>query len=679
MRTGILKICISFYLLIICVGISAQLAPKDQAEIRKKAQKLLIEYQDKLNQIGKDVRSIDKTRVNVEAFVKLYVDRKTQVYNDLDPAHTLSEYYDAETYTNNIALWYPGGITVDLDFDNAQVSNVISHGEGVYSIDFIIDKRINGMYLGKTMNINVENLLFRIGFTGIGQQYQSFKIAGIRKPSQQNNDKTDSKILEVRSTPLTYDERRDIDRETRTLLNDYTNYLSLIGDTVEDIEEKILYKGSFRSLFTNNQSPVFNDILPEGMKNQYVAVSDYINLYSEAYSSEGGKVTFDTDSSDLGFITKRNDTTFVRNVQVNKYFEGNYLGRQFIKYKIRLKLLVIFYYQNSVYKNFKISKIDQVIVKKAEVVETRTYTELRKRKKSAGPDTQYAAALPIEEDKTKIRLSAGGFVGIGLINDRNLSSMTTNENAHEWEITPQLCYSGFMNYSFKITPRLGLLTGVGYSVFGTKYSLNSFNSGSDSSFTDISDALDTNKNVTFKKNITAKYDSVVTLNSVIIPIGVVYTFNPAAKIKISINPGINISIVNKATSKADGYMHYYGYYASDTVVFLKYKDWPEEGFNFYYKKSSNVDKDIKTNVNTISFVAFTKVGVLIPLSKRIDIGLSGEIQYGLTNLVKNNGVYKDIFGQTKSYEINSTKKHVFEFKPVNIFTYGIALEFIVKL
>jgi hypothetical protein len=671
------KYSLLLFLLILTNWASAQFAPKDQAEIRKKAQRLLIDYQDKINQIGKEVHSIDKTRLNIEAFNKLFVDRKTQVYNDLDPAHILSEYYEIETYSSNIALWYPNGIVIALDFDNAQVSNIISHGEGVYSIDFIVDKKINGLYLGKKLNTNVENILFRIGFTGIGQQYQNFKIAGVRKPTKKSIEQTDSKILEVRSTPLSFDERRDIDRETRTLLNDYTNYLSLIGDTVENIEEKLIYKESFKSLFTNTQSPVFNDILPEGMRNQFVPVSDYINLYSEAYSSEGGKVTFDTDSADLGFITKRNDSVFTRNVQVNKYFEGNYLGKQKVKFKNRLKLVVIFVYRNGVYKDFKISKIDKVLEVKAEVAETRTYTDFRKRGKKTAEVKAPESVLPVEDDKTKVQFHFGGAVGFGLIYDQNLGSLTMEDNAHEWKIEPQLYYSGFLHYTYKISPRIGLQTGLCYTKLGTKYKLNSFRGGADSLFYDKSvDFTDKNDSLKFYAVISANIDSLVELNTINIPIGLILYFNRTGKVKFFLKPGINICIINSATTTYNSYINFGGFYEAEKFDVFKYKNWPE--FDFYTKQSSANKKDIKSAFNTITYNAYTNFGISISLSKRMELSVSGEVQYGLTNLVKNTGVYKDIFGQTGLTSVPFSKKHVFESKPVNIITYGADFEFVVK-
>ena len=75
---------------------SAQFSTKEQNDIRKKAIKTITDYQEKTNQLGIDVRSIDKTRINIENFIKLFASRKTQVYNDLDPEHKLSEFYDVE-------------------------------------------------------------------------------------------------------------------------------------------------------------------------------------------------------------------------------------------------------------------------------------------------------------------------------------------------------------------------------------------------------------------------------------------------------------------------------------------------------------------------------------------------------------------------------------------------------
>jgi hypothetical protein len=467
-----------FVLSVNCDLLFGQFSEKDQSDIRKKAIKLLIEYENKIDVLGKEVKSIDKTRINIEAFMRLFVNNRIQVYNDLDPAHLMSEYYEAETYSSNLALWYPDGITVMLNLDYAQVSNIISQGEDVYTIDFIVEKQIRGQYLGKTPNNNTELLLFRIGFASSGGQFKNFRIAGIRKSIEKDYLGDLDKIKEIKGAQLNSDEKRDIDRETRTLLNDYTNYLSLIGDTAENIEEKIMYKKSFRSLFSSNQSLVYNDILPDS-RNQFVPVSDYINLYSEAYASDGSIVTFKLDSADFGIIVSLNDTLFYRLVQIGKSFIGNYLGKRKVSFVNRIALRINFVYSSSVFKNFRIERIDPIVAKKQEVIAPRTYSDLIKHKPGAKKSmgTDYAKHPEkrdfLFDESNKVRLGLGFLAGQGKISNGNINDLNYGNVGYEWITKSRFFYSFYGRYIYMLGPKFGLVTGIGYSSTGTSYSLNS--------------------------------------------------------------------------------------------------------------------------------------------------------------------------------------------------------------
>lgn len=683
---------IIFFFVLTFVNISnrlhAQFGHQEQAEIVKKSAKLLADYEAKINLLGKDIKSIDKTRTNIEKLLELFVDRKVQIFNDLDPSHQLSKYYEAETYATNIALWYPNGIKISLDFNNAQMSSILSHGLNLYSIDMKIDKKIEGMYLGKTSNNNSEELVFRIGFVYEKKELQQFMIAGIHSATEKNYFEENDKVTEIKSIRFPTNIKNDIDRETKTLLNDYANYLSLIGDTVENIEDKLLYKESFRGLFVNTQFLLFNDILPENRKNQYVSVSDYINMYSEAYSSDGGKVLFDIDSADLGYIFRTNDSIYYRNVQVNKSFEGNYLGKRKVIQNSRIKIVVVFMYENKVYKNFRIQTIDQVSLNRSEIIENSTFTDLNKHKsKKAEPLKSVEFKPPSVPEKTAAFLSANVSIGQGVIKNGNLSELTINKNAHEWNTSPGLWYSFSGQVGYMLKPWLGVYAGIGYSAQSTKYSLNSYR-GSDTAFQDPTNYQDINGD-TYHKMIKTKYDSLISVNFINIPVGLAIDIKITKIVHLYFKPGIEMGLITKATSESNGFLSYYGYYINETVPVLRVKDWPE--FGAYTNTASNTKQNIEPYFNSFNLDIGTTLGLGINLSTRASLILSGNVQYGLTDLMKSKENYVDIFGQT---EINNSQagfgksdynlallksQHEFEHKPTRIFNYGLALEFIVKL
>lgn len=668
-----------------------QFSINDQNEIRKKAVKQLTEYEKKINQLGKEVRSIDKTRKNIEAFLELFVHNRSQVYNDLDPTHLLSEYYEVETYGSNLALWYPGGISVKLDLDYSQVSNIIPQGDDVYSIDFIVEKQITGLYLGKTLRDNKILLLFRIGFLASGGQYRNFKIAGIRKATEKDYTDDSEKIREIKGVRLNSNDKRVIDRETKTIINDYANYLSLIGDTVENLEEKIMYKRSFRTLFFNSQSLVYNDILPDS-KNRFVQVSDYINLYSEAFASDGGTVKFKMDSADLGTIIGINDTMFYRVVEIDKSFDGNYLGKQKIIYNNRIAIKIKFEYSSSVFKKFKIERIDPVDTKKPEINVPKVYTDLKQHKAGIKNRKETESVKLFNNDKlsggSNIILNFGVLAGKGIISNGNLNDLDIKNESHEWKTTPKTFYSFYGLYTFMLTPKFGLNTGIGYSSASTLYSLNSHKNINDTVFYDRVTYTDANNNQYYKV-IKAKFDSTVLINFINIPIGLTFIFGSGSNLHFFIKSGINMGLINNAKSTSNGYINYFGYYPNETIQEFKYKNWRE--FGAYIDSANNRQYNIGALLNSPYFSTYVFTGIEISFNKKISIALLGNFQYGLTELIKNNGDYADIFVKTETIKIQNAfgqspdnlntvnSRHVFSRKPTRIINYGLAIEFTIKL
>ena len=460
--------------------------------------------------------------------------------------------------------------------------------------------------------------------------------------------------------------------------------MSLIGDTIEDIEEKIMYKESFRSLFVNDQSPIYKDILPDNKKSPYIPVSDYINLYSDAYASTGGIVAFQLDSTDLGFIVRdmEKDYRFTCIVQVNKSFKGNYLGKRKISFQIRLALKITFDYANTVFKNFRIVCIDLNMPKKTEVNEPLTFTDLQKHKAApkkaepAAPKTAKETQPPAEALKIHLMLDAGAMMGMGRIGDGNIDQLTMGNASHVWQTKPNLSYTAFLQYTYMVSQRLGLSLGIGYSSISTKFSLNS-TSYADSIFSDTRNDNDINGEK-FYRQLKADYYSTVSIKFINIPISVLYNFNISKKLKAFIKPGVNIRLVRKATSVTNGYIKNTGYYPSHKRLLFQNIYWPElTGFGFFDDTVKNKTYDIKPLLSSIVFSLNTSAGVSLDLSRHTSLALSGYFQYKLNDLVKNQSDYKDVFARTATDPL-TIQNHVFKHQPTKIFIYGMAIEFILK-
>jgi hypothetical protein len=703
---NIKHIYLVFALLIVGLNLSAQFSSKQETEIKKKARKVLDEYSDRVNKLGKEVKKIDQTRLNIEDFLSLFVSRKTQVNNDLDPTHLLSKNYEAETYAANIPLWYPSGITIKLSYSDAQVSNVISHGDNVFSIDYIIDKRTTGLYLGKTKNDTTEKLQFRVAFTINAGEYTNFKIAGIRKPTEKSETASNKEIFEIKSAPLTENDKRDIDRETKTVLNDYANYLSLIGDTLEDIEEKISYKNSFKSLFIRDQCDVFNDILPESKK-QFVPVRDYIVLYSEAYAADGGTVTFQLDSADLGIIIKKSDSLYYRQTEVNKFFNGNYLGKRKVVIDNRVSLRIVFQRSGRLFKNFKIERIDQVSKIKTETIELPVFTAMQKQKtakkqpeikKSKTVDAKQSAekksspSAQLNSSKSKAAIAIGASGNITNLANSTLADVNVKKSGYTWNTTALFGYNVYANYIHPLTHSLSFFAGIGYSRVSTKYSVKNNDFINDSARFYID-----NFGTKYIKEIYANFDSTVNINFINLPVGISLKYNLSPKIDLVIKPSININFIASANSEFDGTLEYRAFYKGQTDLFhpnviwpdliQTRNDWPEFGV---YQKTGPKTSNIKSSLNSLQIVADLSCGIDIKLNTKTSLMLLGNFQYGLSDINKSQELVYDLFGETEQQAKTSNygqstgnkeyvdKNHTYTYKPTKLISYGLGVEYVWK-
>src|SRR6056297_2272235 len=151
---------------------SGKFPEKQKAIIYSKSMELLSEYQELINEMGEQaVKNVEMAKSTKEKLLELFINRKILIYNDLDPSHTLSEFYEAETYASNIILWYPDGIEVGLDLENAKVSAIKQHDKKIFSIDILLKKQIEGNYMNKTLNDSEEQLTFRVGFSHEGSNF----------------------------------------------------------------------------------------------------------------------------------------------------------------------------------------------------------------------------------------------------------------------------------------------------------------------------------------------------------------------------------------------------------------------------------------------------------------------------------------------------------------------------
>jgi len=649
------------------------ISEKDKIIIHDKAFKLIESYQNMINRIGDDIADVDKTKSNIELFIDLYVNRKTLVYNDLDPAHQLSEYYEVETYISNLSLWYPDGQVVELGMDNASVSNIMDHGDKVYSIDIAVEKNIDGNYLNRAMNTNTEKLLFRIAFTKEGLP-DNFKIAGIRDVSSGTASFDNSSLVEVKSADFSVDQVLKIHEYCRSLVNDYTNYMALLGNEEELEDDKVFYREALKGLFVNTDNNIYND-LKDDVEDKYLGIEEYIASYSEIYPVINN-ISLNTDSADFGKVIKNDDGTFYIESHVDKFFSGKPRGKDLYRTQERLVFKIKFEQKGESFSGFIVESVDDEGVNNALMSgneQTQNITEFAKLGKLSRQGWYIGGNLSIGQ--------------AGIIN-QNISDFTLEDHYHEWDIEPSLSYGASFRLCYMLNDFLGFETGIGYSHVQTKYLLNSGNIELPSSISgdeDFRDDFETSgfydpttyyinvegniRNDEYNKIIQIDgYDSTLIIENLNFPLHINTILGKPGKISLNVRIGIdfNYSLISNYELISE-YQNYF-IYGSEL----------KGGFNFIYAEDDEniiglYEKPPFSTVSPVENESIKKfymdgvigIGAEIPLSYFLYLYVGASAKTSFVDLSTNDNRYVDIFGRTEN-DLSLVPNHVFDHKPTKV-------------
>jgi len=633
---------------------------KDKAIIYQNSIDILFSFQNLINEAGNSNNNIDQIKNYSENLINLFINRKVLVYNDLDPAHQLSEFYEIETYISNLVLWYPDGIEIKLVIDSAKVSNIIEHEENVFSVDILIEKRINGNYNNMTFNKNSESLVFRIAFIEQNNSFRNFKIVGIRNALSNITLDNTLALQEMKGEKLSEKDLEKIYSSSKAVLSDYNNYLNLIGDTGELAEDKNYYVKSFVNLFEEPSSKVFNDLQPDPEKD-WLNAEDYIRLYQALYTEGVRNIALNMDSVEYSKIIPINENSYYILIYVDKFFSGKYRQKEVFRNAVKLIFKVSFTKIDKVYKDFYISNIDR---KAFEYFEQQSTTE--------GQDIIPSIKLK-GLNRKGIYISPYLLYGQSIIKDKNIETQNITNNYHEWQLEPVYKFNGGINIEYFFNNHYAILSGFGLSQYSSHFKLDSYNSDSDTMFIDNNISYDIN-NEPYNKLISAKnFDSLVNLNYLAMPIQLKYLTSGPKKIGIYINAGINILLLIDANYKtiADKYS-YMGYYESHPY-FIQYLNFEELGF----KERININEKGKIDLNKIIITGNISAGIIFPVGHFSCIYLGGKLLYGLTDIFNDRKEYINIFGIYESEEqgrIPYTSKHIH----VNIKYVGLELGYSYK-
>lgn len=615
---------------IVLIANPKDFSDKEKAIIYTNSLKILQNYEIIINEIGVNVvNDIEKAQSNAEELIELFINRQVLVYNDLDPSHKLSKFYETETYSSNLILWYPDGLNIVLDFDNARVGNIMQHESNVYSLDILLNKKIDGNYLNQTLNTNTEKLIFRIAFSNKNKLFENFKIVGIRNAESSDMIDYSKALKEVNSEDLSKEELIKVYDGLKAVLGDYNNFLALLGDPEELNDDKVFYKESFTNIFENSETKIYNDISPNPEKS-LIDIRSYITKYGDNFPNGIKNISVNVDSADFGKVIKSDKGNFYTYVYVDKFFSGSFKGKEAFSKMFPLVFKISFDKSGKAYTNYKISSID--------ISGSGFFSESASNQEISVPNM-------IIKSVSREGLLFTVFVSYGLsyINDKNINALSYQTDNYEWNVTNGYGLTAGVSIQYFLNDNIGVGIGLCYDSYKASFNL-------DGTFQDNKFSTDINGD-SFHKIINASIDSVVSLNYITIPITFNYISGKPGKFGFYIDAGFMASYVISSTYSIKGNYKYSGYYPSNPAA-IQYLEITDLGF--YNKENINETDDIASS--SLNLLLYASVGISIPIGYFSSINIGPEIIYGLSDIMGDRSNYIDIFGNSTSNQATKTQK-----------------------
>lgn len=636
------------YILIIITALlfpvanGADFSAREKSVIYTNAIQVLQNYQSIINSIGETVvTDVEKSKINSENLLELFVNRQVMLYNDLDPSHKLSEFYEAETYASNLILWYPDGINIDMDFTNARVSEIRSHEDNVYSIDVMLTKKINGNYINQVLNKNTETLNFRIAFVVENKDLKNFRIVGVRNAASETSVDFSKALRETNSENLNVEELNKIYSDLKLMLQDYTNFLSLIGDPQETPEDKEFYKQSFIKMFMSPDARIYNDVTPEPQA-YLISAKEYLDSYIADYPNGIKNLKINTDSATFGKVMKSDDGRYYTFVDANKFFSGAWKGKDAFRKMFPLVFKISFTEEGKLFSGYAINSID------ISAVDYFVDTQEGKLERQPG-----IIISPVTRKGWSLSFCI--LPAITSIHNRNTETLTLDKDFVNWSTASEPGYKGSIGLSYYYNDNIAFVSGLELNRYSGKFILSG-------TFRDNVESNDGEPNYrTFYKVIEADYDSVISVNYLTIPVGFSYMTGKPGMRGFYAEAGAKFSVPLSGTYSSSGYYRYYGDY---TAI-----DWTDQDFipdkGFY--DHTGIDNSAHIPVSGINIALYASAGINIPLGYYTSVMIGPEISLGISDSRISNSVYRDIFGKTHSH------------LPTKINSFGLRLSFSYKL
>lgn len=615
------------------INAQGDFSEKEKTVIYTHSMTLLRDFEALVNEIGVNaINDMEAAQSSSEAFLELFVNRQVLIYNDLDPAHQLSPFYEAETYVSNLLLWYHDGIDIDMDFENARVGNIMEHEDNVYSLDILLNKQINGNYLNRTQNKNKEELLFRIAFNT--RSSGSYKIVGIRNSSSEFEIDYSQAMEEVNTEELNANELAQVEDGVKAMMNDYTNFLSLLSDPAEPEEDKVFYRESFMALFSGEESRIFNDLVPNP-ENYLLSPAEYLDIFKSGYANGINNLSLNTDSTGVGNVVKNEDDSYQVSADASKFFSGMYMDEEAVREMFPLSFKFVFEKSGSAFINFRVQSID---------IETADFY--------AATGEAAAFEMPDQEISTISRkgLSLSVHAAYGYTQMENLDQASTGDN---WASSSGFGFGAGVQLSYFFGDHIGLSTGILFNQYQGKYSLIG-------QFEDSELSQDVNGD-DFYQNQVMELDSSLSHSYLAIPLLFNYTSGKPGKFGFYVEAGATFAYRLSSSYTVEGDEQLYGRYPNNPPV-LEYLYLEELGF---YDRE-NVYRTGEPELSNLHISAYASLGIVIPLGYFSSFKFGPEVYYGFSDINQGFDTY-NIYGRVISHEKTALRK------------YGVKFSYVLKL
>ena len=618
----------------------ADFSEKERIVIYTHSLDVIRDYQRLINEMGEfAISDPEAAKSSSESFLELFVNRQVLIYNDLDPSHNLSPFYEAETYISNVLLWYPDGMRIALDIENAKVGNIMQHEDDIYSLDIMMTKKIDGNYLNRMQNQNTEEILFRVAFSRRMGGFANYKIVGIRNSDASMVPDYSKNLDEVKSEEMDENDIFKVEEGMRAVMQDYVNYIALLGDPQEFEEDKAFYRESFSSLFENEDVRVYNDLAPEP-EQSLLTVEEYLSSLQNDYPKGISNVSMLVDSAEIGKPVKTEEGTYYATLTADKFFSGNYQDRQAFREMFPLTVKIRFERSGNAFTDFRIQSVD---------IEAEDFYQAEEGAEELSLPTMSITTVSRRGWSVGIE---GGY-GLSPVENQTINALTLDNNYHAWESQPGYGIKAGINVFYFMNDHIGIKTGLAYNAYQTLFSLEGV-------FTNEELSRDVNDDQ-FNQIIDANYDSTLTMSYISLPLVLNYNTGKPGDFGFYLEAGAVLGYKLSSSYKTTGSFNYYGYYpyhpAATQTLDL-------EVLGFY--KEENINRSGDLPVSGINLSGYASFGINIPMGYFNTIRIGPEIHYGILD-IDTGDAYTDIFGNQISRQPTILKK------------YSVKISYILKL